>query len=246
MKQRQTVTLEPAFVLHRRPYRDASVIAELLTARHGRVALVVRGAGKGSRRCFEAFRPLLVSYVRRGDLGSLTAVEGDGRPAALGGEAIYCAYYANELLLRMTHRDESVPELFKSYQTLLEELGGVIADKRRALRLFEKRLLELVGYGRDLSCEWQSGQPLKPDAWYRVAPEQGPEPVATGVREPDVFAGSSLLSLAREELADPVTLGDARRLLRLSIDYYLDGRPLKTRAVMQAMRRHQVPAAAGD
>lgn len=245
MKERQKVNLEPAFLLHRRPYRDASVIAEFLTAGHGRVALVVRGAGKGSRRCLDTFSPLLVSYVRRGELGSLTAVEPDGRPRALSGEAVYCGYYANELLLRMTHRDEAVPELFEGYRALLGALGEGAGNTRRALRLFEKRLLELVGYGRDLTREWQSGEPLDPDGWYRVAPEQGPEPVTGGVRETDVFAGSSLLSLAREELGDPRALGDARRLLRLSIDYYLDGKPLKTRTVMQAMRRHRVSAEAG-
>lgn len=246
MRQRQTVALEPAFLLHRRPYRDASVIAELLTPSQGRIALVARGAGKGSRRCLDAFTPLLVSYVRRGELGSLTSVEPDGPRAALAGEAVYCGYYANELLLRMTHRDEAVPELFATYRTLLGALGDRVTSSRRALRLFEKRMLELVGYGRDLTREWQSGRPLDPDGWYRVAPEQGPEPVAGEVRESDVFAGRSLLSLAREELNNPEALGDARRLLRLSIDFYLDGKPLKTRTVMQAMRRHRVPAETGS
>lgn len=245
MKQRQTVRLEPAFLLHRRPYRDASVIAEFQTAGQGRVAMLVRGAGKGSRRCLDVFTPLLVSYVRRGELGTLTSVESDGTRTVLVGEAVYCGYYANELLLRMTHRDEAAPEIFADYRSLLNALCDGAASNRRALRLFEKRLLERVGYGRDLTREWQSGQPLDPEGWYRVAPEQGPEPVTEGVRESDVFAGSSLLSLAREELSDAEALGDARRLLRLSIDFYLDGKPLKTRAVMRAMRRHREPAKAG-
>ena len=51
-----------------------------------------------------------------------------------------------------------------------------------------------------------------------------------------VFAGASLLSLAREELADAQSLADARRLLRAALDQCLDGRPLRTREVMLAMR----------
>jgi len=60
-----------------------------------------------------------------------------------------------------------------------------------------------------------------------------------------VFAGASLLSLAREELADPQALADARRLLRAALDQCLDGRPLRTRAVMLAMRSHGGPAPGG-
>jgi recombinational DNA repair protein (RecF pathway) len=53
-----------------------------------------------------------------------------------------------------------------------------------------------------------------------------------------IFSGASLLSLAREELADERSLSDARRLLKAALDQCLDGRPLRTREVMIAMRAH--------
>lgn len=245
MKIQRRISLQPGYLLHRRAYRDASVIAEFLTRDHGRVALVVRGAGKGSRRCLEAFTPLLLSFTTRGELGSLATVEAVGSARSLAHDEVFCAYYANELVLRLTHKGEPLPELFEHYGALLEALAAP-AGALRGLRLFEKRLLDQLGYGADLTREWPSGRPLEPARSYRVAPEQGPEPVANAVRDQvgDAFSGASLLSLAHEDLGDSAALRDARRLLRLWLDYYLDGRPLKSRQVMQAMRRSKTTAVA--
>ncbi|MGN0862993.1 MAG: recombination protein O N-terminal domain-containing protein, partial [Stenotrophomonas koreensis] len=33
----------PAFVLHTRPWRETSLLVEVLTARHGRLGLIARG-----------------------------------------------------------------------------------------------------------------------------------------------------------------------------------------------------------
>ena len=49
----------------------------------------------------------------------------------------------------------------------------------------------------------------------------------------------------REELADAQSLADARRLLRAALDQCLDGRPLRTREVMLAMRSHSGHAPGG-
>lgn len=247
MKQRQRISLQPAFLLHRRAFRDAAMIADFITRDCGRVALVARGAGKGSRRCLDAFTPLLLSFNIGTDLGSLSAVEAGGHAFRLGREQVFCAYYANELLLRMTHRGEPVPEIFTAYGDLLADLAEP-TSALRGLRLFEKRLLDQLGYGADLAREWQSGSPVDPDASYRVLPEQGPEPVASGsaIESGAIFSGVSLLSLAREDLSTAQALRDARRLLRLWLDYYLDGKPLKSRHVMQAMRKQMASADAAS
>ena len=61
---------------------------------------------------------------------------------------------------------------------------------------------------------------------------------ADGVAEGElVFSGATLLSLAREELNDAAVCADARRLLRAALDRCLDGRELKSRQVMMALRK---------
>ena len=44
----QRVTEEPAFVLHRYDWSETSLILEVLTRHHGRVALVAKGAKRPS------------------------------------------------------------------------------------------------------------------------------------------------------------------------------------------------------
>lgn len=43
-------TLQPAFVLHSRKYRDSSLLVELFTLRQGRVTVVARGVRKINSR----------------------------------------------------------------------------------------------------------------------------------------------------------------------------------------------------
>ena len=130
-------------------------------------------------------------------------------------------------------------------ERLLAGLHDGASNPARDLRLFEKRLLEELGWGLDLGHEVSGGAPLDPCRAYRYRVDGGAEPV-DGVAEGTlVFSGASLLSLAREELADAQSLADARRLLRAALDQCLDGRPLRTREVMLAMRSRSGHAPGG-
>ena len=64
MSEREQVLLEPAFVLHQRPYRNTSQLLECVTASHGRVGLVARGSRGsrgGQRALLQPFVPLRLS-----------------------------------------------------------------------------------------------------------------------------------------------------------------------------------------
>jgi DNA repair protein RecO (recombination protein O) len=154
-------------------------------------------------------------------------------------------FYANELLLKLLQRNDPHPALFDAYAVLIERLYAPDHDPGRALRLFEKRLLDELGWGLNLEHEVTSGEPLEPARSYRYRIEGGAEPV-DGVAEGSlIFCGASLLSLAREELDDRRSLADARQLLRAALDRLLDGRPLRTREVALEMRAHAGKADGG-
>jgi DNA repair protein RecO (recombination protein O) len=154
-------------------------------------------------------------------------------------------FYANELLLKLLQRNDPHPELFDAYALLVGRLYAPGQDPSRALRLFEKRLLDELGWGLNLEHEATSGDPLEPGRSYRYRIEGGAEPI-DGVAEGTlIICGASLLSLAREELGDPRSLADARRLLRAALDRLLDGRPLRTREVLLEMRAHAGKADGG-
>jgi DNA repair protein RecO (recombination protein O) len=232
------VELEPAYVLHHRPFRDTSVLLEVLARDHGRVGLVARGArGPRSRLrgMLQPFRPLLLSWQLRGELGTLTGAEPDGVAVAppKGGDGLLALFYLNELLLRLTARLDPHRELYDVYAGTVSRLtaGEPVAP---ALRRFEKRLLDLLGYGPDLARD-DAGRPLEAGASYRYDPALGLaacRPDAAGA-----MLGASLLALAEDRLAGARALSDARRLLRAALEAHLDGRPLKTREMLGKLRR---------
>ena len=242
------IQLEPAYLLHHYAWRDSSRILEFMTRSQGRVSVFARAARRGGSTLpatLQPFGELLVSWTSRGDAGQLTGAERVRAPAALAGDRLMSAFYANELLIKLLPRHDPHPALFDAYATLLDRLHDGDGQQARALRLFEKRLLDELGWGLSLESDAGSGSPLEPLRSYRYRIDGGPE-VIDGVAEGTlVFSGASLLSLAREELGDERSLADARRLLRAALDQCLDGRPLRTREVLIAMRAHGGGATGG-
>lgn len=236
--QRIRVNLQPAYLLHQRPYRDSSKIVELVTRDHGRVGLVARGARRPRARLravLQPFQPLLVSWSARGDLGTLTACETVSGLPSLPAQHANSGYYMNELVVRLTRRHDSHPGLSACYAAGLQ--GLVHSDSEaRVLRLFEKRLLDELGYGLQLQ-RTAAGESVVGDRSYSYRIEHGIVAADPGDDHGPVFAGRSLLALAAERLDDDAVLSDVRKLLQLALDQHLGARPLEVRRVARAMRR---------
>lgn len=240
------IRLQPAYVLHQRPYRDSGRILEVFTRDHGRLTLFARGVGHSNARrstkspsllpVLQPFNPLLVSWSGRGEAGQLTAAELDGPFVALPPQQLMSGCYLNELLMNLLARHDDHADVFGWYAQTIAALKAE-AEVLRPLRLFEKHLLEAIGYGLSLENEAGSGAPIQPADAYLYRLDHGPQRVAGVADGGNVFAGASLLSLAREELADAQSCADARRLLRAALDRCLEGRQLKTREVMLALRQ---------
>lgn len=241
MSDARRIQLQPAYVLHHRPYRDTSRILELFTRDHGRVSVFARGARGGARSgcsllsVLQPFNRLLVSWSGRGEAGQLTGAEFDGGMTALPPDRLVHGFYLNELLLKLFARHDSHPEVFALYAHTIEALKH--EDAVRPLRLFEKRLLDALGYGLALERDARDGRKIDPDATYHYRLEQGPVRVEGVAESGAVYSGATLLSLAREELSDAAVCADARRLLRAALERCLDGRELRSRQVMLALRK---------
>src|SRR5882762_4733968 len=149
------IDLTPGYLLHHRPWRDTSRILEVLTREHGRLTLFARGVrGPGAKLApvLQPFQLLLLSWSGRGEAPQLTGAERAQHDPALPRECLLAAFYLNELLIRLTTRHDPLPELFDHYHGTLTELRAG-APLEPALRIFEQRLLEVLGYGLDLAAE---------------------------------------------------------------------------------------------
>ena len=229
MATRERVSLEHAFILHHREYRDTSRILDVFTARHGRLTLFARGArGPKSKLAslLMPFRPLFLSWTERGDAAQLSGAEPDGEALPLAHKHLMPAFYLNELIISLTTRHDPQAQLFDDYARALRRLC-VEPQPEPALRVFEKRLLECIGYGLELE--------VAPELHYQFQPSQGLYQVREDV--PGAYAGRTLLALREESLDDAQALDVARRLLRQALDHCLEGRELRTRDVARSMAR---------
>jgi DNA repair protein RecO (recombination protein O) len=235
------VWFAPAYLLHQYAYRDTSRIVEVFTSEHGRISLFARGANGPKSTLKGVLRPfqrLLVSWAGKTEAGALVSAEFDGNLTSMGKERLMSGFYLNELLLKLTHRWDAHPEIFFGYASCVEALCAGAAEEP-TLRLFERRLLHHLGYGLELA-RTDAGSPVEAGRFYRFAVERGPQLCAA--ESPGAVRGQSLTDLEAGNFEDPQSLRDAKRLLRVAIDACLDGRTLKSRQVMLALRQHPVRA----
>jgi len=222
------LSAEPAFVLHARPWRDTSLLVELLSATHGRIGVLARGVQSPRRHALRAaLQPLQAirfDAVQSGELARLLMAEATDVPPPLTGEVALAGFYVNELCLRLVPRQVPQPELYTAYACLRARLhaGEPLAW---SLRRFERDLLESQGLGLVLDHDAE-GAPIDPAARYRLDPESGPrrvhgDRVATAT-------GSALLALAADVLPPENDVASLRRPLRAVLEHHLGGRRLKS------------------
>jgi len=252
--------LQAGFVLHQRAYRDSSLIVDFFTASHGRISVVARGVRKPKSRLaplLQPFQPLLLSWVARGELGTMTAVESGGIPLMLNRRVLISGFYLNELLVRLLHRYDPHTELYHAYLAVLQQLADLehalssltSVNEQVALRRFEKQLLHELGYGLLLDHDVESGEPISDDALYHYHLEQGPvlfsdNPAVrlrtyhSQQRQSDLIRihGSSLIDLRHGNFRDSDSLREGKRLMRAALGVHLGSKPLQSRAMFNQLQ----------
>lgn len=239
-------TFQPAFLLHQRPFRDTSLVVELLTPDSGRLPAVVKGVRGGSprmRQLVAALQPFQLLQVRlrgRGEMKTLIAADSEQR-YPMQGKALYAAIYLNELTMRVVHRLDPHPVLWQLYRHCIEQLS-LAAPLEPVLRAYELGLLEQLGYALVLDVEAVTGAPIVADTRYRFEAERGLVAVVeavTPVRE-TLYAGSDLQALWRKWHTVDVATLDAvvwtsaelrllKQLCRAALAPLLGNTPLKSR-----------------
>lgn len=234
---------EPAFVLHAYAYRETSLIVEAFTRSHGRVGMVARGARRPRselRGLLQAFQPLTLSWTGAGELKTLVHAEWRGGLPLLGGAALLCGFYANELVLKLLAREDAHAELFDDYGEMLAALAAdtTAAGQAAVLRRFELQLLAATGYAMNLTHEARSGVPIAADRLYHYGPDHGAQAIAAHVADAAgasrwLVRGATLLALAAGRYPDADTAGEAKRLMRQVLDHRLEARGMASRRIVR-------------
>lgn len=225
-----------AYILHRRPYRETSLLVELFTEDAGRVGLVARGARRPRKGAtpLEPFRPLEVTWAGRGELRTLRSAEPAGGPVPLRGEALYLGFYLNELLLRLFPRFDPYPRAYGAYRETLTALAG--GGRDRPLRAFEAGILGELGLAPDWQRCARCGRGVTAAQAYAWEAEMGVVCGYCTVAERP-YSGQAVLGLqpqAGEDL-DPEIRRQARDLMRAALAPHLGARPLESRELLRAL-----------
>jgi len=275
--------MDTGYVLHTYPYRETSLILQVWTEKHGRLGLVAKGARRprsASRAVLIPFQPLALDWFGRGELRTLKTAEPSGPATPLSGQSLLSAFYLNELLLKLTTRDDPHEGLFAAYDEAIRALrvisrarvipaeepvpeissrGGIQPgspaepalegssrgrgrhdEVEPVLRRFELRLLQELGYARELAREAGTHAPIVAEREYLYVVERGPVAAPEGTDSPANavrLKGLTLLDLDRGSLEDADTVAQAKQLMRLLINHSLNGQELATRAMVRDLQR---------
>ena len=251
--------LDRGYVLHSYAYRETSLILQAWTEKHGRFGIVAKGVRRpksANRSLLVPFQPLLLSWFGRGELKTLKVAEPAAPATPLAGESLMSAFYLNELLLKLTSREDPHEALFEAYDRAIGELRAIsrvmpaqagipLGPRLRGgdavepiLRRFELKLLQELGYAVEMNREAGHGPPIAAEREYFYVVERGAVPAGEG--EPPSNAvklrGRTLIDLEGGNLDDPATAAQAKQLMRLLINHSLNGQELATRTLVRDLR----------
>lgn len=238
------ISAEPAYVLHRYDWSESSLILEVFTRHHGRMALVA----KGVKRPSSSFRPILLplqplhlAFGGDGEIKTLKGAEWQGGHVMPTGDALMSGYYLNELLLNLLAREDPHPRLFDLYASVVHILASEHGEAlESALRAFELLLLREIGLLPQLDAQTMTLLALHPDALYSLVPEGGLRQSSAADRAS--LSGAQWVALqqvldARDAFTDLMRAcaGAAAELkpqLRTLLNYHCGVNALRTRQVM--------------
>lgn len=261
------VFTDRALLLRRSPFGESSLVAHVLTRRHGRVHVLAKGAHRTTSRYFGVLdffdtlelewserRGAELALLRRGD------VQRRRRPTSDLG-AYTAALTVTELAELAARPDQAEPDLFDGAERALERLARGGVPSARTLVEFELAFLQNLGLAPALDRCAACGRPADPvtrdgsraafsaGAGGRLCLPCAEEARASGRRvgtlPVDVLAAARAIAPGgdRASLPEP----DERQLERIRdfvgrfLDYHLETRP-RTHREFLAVPNRNAPA----
>jgi DNA repair protein RecO (recombination protein O) len=235
---------EPAFVLHSIPYKETSLILDVFTRQHGRMALIAKGAKRPHsvlRPVLQRFQPLLVSWSGRSELRTLIKSEWVGGTPSLVGDALLCGFYLNELLVKFLAREDAYEKLYDRYAETIHALAELEAANlgiEQILRPFELSLLQETGYAAALDRCVETNASPETDKQYVYQPERGIRPwQADDPGHWPVLSGNTLVQIAAGDYAAADTLTESKQLMRFLLSLHLQDQVLTTRQILIDLKK---------
>jgi DNA repair protein RecO (recombination protein O) len=156
------------------------------------------------------------------NLKSLIRVEPIGKSFLLKKNALFSAFYINELLVKLLGENIACEALFQQYKMSLEALAQA-RNIEICLREFELMLMDELGLSFDFSLVFEHSA----EGFYYL-PDEGFIPAYTKLKQP-CYNRWHLQAIAERDLSTPEVLNTFKALMRQVINHLLAGVPLNSR-----------------
>ena len=230
------VNLEPAFILHRRSFKETSLIVDAFTKNFGKISFVAKGAKRPKSNLRVIQTPstvFLISFSGKSDLKNLTHCEIINHFKLSSKIALSCIIYLNELLIKTLEKEDPHPEIFNQLKALYQNLSQEQDQKAIELQLrsFELILLQELGYGIDLENEALTGKPIDADSSYSFDPTLGFTNLGDIENEQavNIFSGEDILSFSKGDFANTSSRNASKKIMRRALDFHLGNKTLNIR-----------------
>jgi DNA repair protein RecO (recombination protein O) len=212
------------------------LLLEIFSQEHGRLGVIAKGVRSQKSpkaSLLQLFQPLLMFWKGRGELSTMRNVDRYGSRHNLVGNRLASGFYINELMVKLMARNDPHPQLFSYYSETLSQLES-FSNYAKVLRIFEKRLLEELGYGLNLDYEVETGKALESNKRYLYNPDEGAREVVKGTNSTLEVEGATLLALRDGDLYGAEQLREAKIILRKAIDSHLGKNKIRSRELLIA------------
>lgn len=250
MNSRINLDNKEAVVLHRFDYRNSSLIINFFISDFGKISAVAKGvkgstgikSRNNSQALLQPFQKLIISLTGKQELLNLKNIESTTVNWPLSSKSLYCAYYLNELLLRLLPSHADCQKIFQLYHQVLDMLVKCSEQDTEhsvlyeaPLRLFELKLLEFLGYGLNLTTDVHSGLSVEEEKYYHYAFEAGPSEIQIAGTATLPVCGKTLINLSKCQFSDRNTLQESKQLLKWALAEHLGNKPLKSRKLFKQL-----------
>lgn len=223
------------YVLHSRAWKESSLLLDFFSLEKGLIRASARGAKKDIKKhslaqLLQPYTGLKLTLASSHDYYHLQSLDPLEPRLALTGDASLCAFYCNELLMRLLPERDAHAELFNQYRHTLHALL-VSKDFASELRSFECVLIESLGYSIDFEYD-KTGNAVIPEAFYRVH-DDGVSMVVSA--DNHCVTGLSLMRMANKQWSlEPEC---SKRIFRQLLLPHLGDKPLQSKDLWLAKKR---------
>ena len=147
------ITLDNGFLIHNRKYKETSSIVSILSSERGIYSLLFKGKERNKNKYnFSLFNEYQFTFNQKYELPIISKFELVNR-FEFDKKYYLLGLYINELVYKTVRYGNDYEKIYTRYRDFLIQIKDSTDTLYRLALIFEKELLEYLGYGLDIASD---------------------------------------------------------------------------------------------